>query len=114
MIDPLIRLNDAKEAIARIREILDGRNSKSPSEDLIVRLAYERLLEIVSESCRHLPQALKDTEREVPWRQIADLGNVLRHAYRKVDHDDLWAIYTKDLDPLESALDRLIVSATKP
>lgn len=108
MIDPLIRLNDAKEAIARIREILDGRSSNSLSEDLIIRLAYERLLEIVSESCRHLPQALKDTEPHIPWRQIADLGNVLRHAYRKVDHEDLWGIYAKDLDPLDNALDHLI------
>lgn len=102
------RLNDAKAAISRVREILADGDSEALSDGSLVRLAYERLLEILSESCRHIPQALKDTEPDVPWRQIADLGNVLRHAYRKIDPNDLWAIYTKDLDPLEAALDRLL------
>ena len=40
----------------------------------------------------------------VPWKAVADLGNVLRHAYEKTDLGTLWKIYTQDLDTLEAAV----------
>ena len=51
---------------------------------------------------------------EVPWRQVADLGNFIRHAYHKIDLDVLWAIYTDDLDRVESAVDRLLQRTRAP
>jgi len=41
---------------------------------------------------------------DVPWRQIRDLGNLLRHAYDKVDLEIIWHTITDDLPPLKSAV----------
>jgi uncharacterized protein with HEPN domain len=43
--------------------------------------AMERYLERLSEASRHVPQELKEKHPEVDWRGVADIGNVLRHAY---------------------------------
>jgi uncharacterized protein with HEPN domain len=41
---------------------------------------------------------------DVPCRQIRDLGNLLRHAYDKVDLEIIWRTVTDDLPPLKAAM----------
>jgi uncharacterized protein with HEPN domain len=51
----------------------------------ITRRAAERAIEIISEASRHLPEEMRASAPEVPWREIAAIGNVLRHAYHRID-----------------------------
>src|SRR5947209_8253471 len=52
----------------------------------------ERSIEIVSEASRHVPQALKDQHPDIPWKQIAGIGNILRHDYGIVDDHITWDV----------------------
>jgi uncharacterized protein with HEPN domain len=45
----------------------------------------ERCIEIVSEATRHIPTELKTRYPDIPWQQIAGIGNVLRHDFDLVD-----------------------------
>ncbi len=45
---------------------------------------------------------------DMPWRDIADLGNLLRHAYHQVDVDILWNIAKDDLPTFRAAIMQLI------
>jgi uncharacterized protein with HEPN domain len=45
---------------------------------------------------------------ELPWRQIRDLGNVLRHAYDKIIIEMLWLIVVRDLPPLKAVCERML------
>lgn len=65
---------------------------------------FERSLEVISEASRLLPTDLKESKADIPWRKIADFGNVLRHAYFAVDPDIVWRIVRDDLIPLRRAL----------
>ena len=49
----------------------------------------------------------------IPWRNVANTGNILRHAYHREEFEAIWAIYTDDLDPLEAAIDAML-AATPP
>ena len=70
---------------------------------------YELL--IISEASRHLPDAWKSQfGPTIDWRQIADLGNRLRHGYHRNEATILWSIYLNDLDPLEAAIDRMLAA----
>ncbi len=102
------RLTDMKGAISQIRKLLDGKTIDSVVTDVATRAAFERFLEILSEASRHVPQTWKEEHPHIQWRQIADLGNFIRHVYHKIDLDILWSIYTNDLDPLERVVDVLI------
>ena len=57
--------------------------------DRRVRQLVERNLEILSEASRRILDHLKAAEPGVPWREIAGIGNVLRHHYGEVRSDIL-------------------------
>lgn len=114
----LFRLEDMRQAIANIRRLLQGKTLEAIRDETMTRAAFERFLEIISEASRHIPDDWKSAVAPaIPWRQVADLGNVLRHAYDKTDAAALWSIYEDDLDALSNAVDRLIAvygSASTP
>ena len=105
----VFRLRDIQEAIKRIRSLLKGMHFDDLYADPDVRAAFERYLEVASEASRHIPEDLKTQYGpDIPWRKVADLGNVLRHTYHKSDVRNLWDIYVNDLDALDRAVSAMI------
>ncbi|RVT87274.1 DUF86 domain-containing protein [Rhodobacteraceae bacterium CCMM004] len=51
----------------------------------IRRSAIKRGFEVLSEASLHIPDELKATEHGIAWRQIAGIGNILRHDYDGTD-----------------------------
>jgi uncharacterized protein with HEPN domain len=102
------RLIHILEAIDRIRSSLSATDQKRFAEDFFQRMAIERLFEIISEASRWIPADLKEGEKKIDWRRMADLGNQLRHAYHRVSPDLLWTIAERDLPPLKIFIERII------
>ncbi len=75
--------------------------------------AVERGLEIISEASRHLPADLKAMTPDIPWRQIAAIGNLLRHEYQRADAMATWNIVKEHLPRLAVATDRLIIETKR-
>jgi uncharacterized protein with HEPN domain len=106
--DPGPWLHDILEAIAAVRAAVGGMSLDAYGASWTTRRAAERAVEIISEATRHLPEPLKASEPDVPWREIASIGNVLRHAYHRVDDEVIYVIVTRQLGPLEAAVRRLL------
>ena len=102
------RATDMQTSISAIRDLLGGKNVGALKSEAATQAAFERFLEKISEASRHIPNDLKEEFSDIPWRQIADLGNFLRHVYDKVDLEILWSIYENDLDPLEEVVRKII------
>ena len=102
------RLAHIDEAIDNIRQMLAGRTRAAFVEDMMLRLAVERSLEIISEASRHIPPDLKASEQTINWRRLADLGNWLRHAYHRTDAGILWDMVQNDLEPLKTFVGQMI------
>ena len=87
------RIEHIDTAIDNIREALAGQTKASFTDNMMLRLAVERLLEIISEASRYIPPEVraKESQERVRificgrWRRLADLGNWLRHAYHRTD-----------------------------
>jgi uncharacterized protein with HEPN domain len=108
------RPRDISTAIDEMLDHIDYVRSKvghlSSAEfhaDRDTRQSVERSLEIISEASRHIPEHLKQTRSEIPWPQVADFGNVLRHTYFAVDTNVVWRIVVDDLPALRAALSAL-------
>ena len=108
------RLEDILDALARIKRITAAHTAEEAAGHYMAPAAIERCLEIVSESSRHIPDDLKASCPDIPWRRVADLGNQLRHAYHNVDFALLWEICTQDLDAIEVAIRQMARSAPPP
>jgi uncharacterized protein with HEPN domain len=101
------RLEHIAAAINNLQRITSDQTQESFAGNLVVRLAVERLLEVVSEASRHIPAEAKSSEPGIHWRRLADLGNRLRHAYHETDAGLLWAMIENDLEPLRRFVERL-------
>lgn len=106
--DPRPRLHDILEAIEGVQAAVGPLTFEAYCGSWVTRRAAERAVEIISEASRHLPDVLKAQEPDVPWRDIAGIGNVLRHEYHRLDDAVIYTIVTRQLGPLESAVRRLL------
>jgi uncharacterized protein with HEPN domain len=59
------RIDHIAVAIDNIRRILAGHTRESFANDLVVRLAVERLLEVISEASPFIPPDLKGKARTI-------------------------------------------------
>jgi len=94
--------------IERIRLWTGGQTLETYRANLMLRDAVERCLERISEASRRLPQEVKATQPHIPWRKVADIGNVLRHEYDDVADAEVWRIVVDDLSALRSAVQSMI------
>ena len=85
-------VEDILEAIANVEADTDGLDFNQFAVDRRVRQLVERNVEIISEASRRLPDETKAAEPDIPWREIAGIGNILRHDYGVVRPDILWRI----------------------
>lgn len=103
-----LRLEDILEASSIARGLVAGHTFDGYMADKVRRLAVERCLEIISEASRYVPDGLQAQASEIPWRKVANIGNVLRHAYQALDDLQVYNIARDELPPLETAVRRLL------
>jgi uncharacterized protein with HEPN domain len=105
------RLRDILEAIAEIEDVVRGTNLVQFASDRRSRLLIERLLEIVCEASRTIPDRVKQDEPGIDWRAMIDFGNLLRHAYHTTNAEVTWDIVQNHLPPLKSFAERRIAAS---
>lgn len=99
------RLMHMLEAIGHIESKIEGLSLSQFRNDRFLQLGIERCLEIISEASRHIPEDTKDRYPNIPWRQVADIGNRIRHAYHAIDAEIIWEIANGELAELKQVLE---------
>ncbi|MCP3391039.1 DUF86 domain-containing protein [Bradyrhizobium sp. CCGB12] len=102
------RLRDILGAITDIEGIAKGLTFDQFVSEKTSRLAIERLLEIICEASRFIPDEVKRGEPGIDWRKMIDFGNLLRHAYHETKAEIVWDIIQAHLPPLKSCAEKHI------
>ncbi|MET4255746.1 uncharacterized protein with HEPN domain [Bradyrhizobium sp. S3.12.5] len=102
------RLRDILEAITDIENAVRGFTFDQFVAEKTTRLAIERLLEIICEASRFIPDDLKRAEPHIDWRKMIDFGNLLRHAYHMTKAEIVWDIVQIHLPSMKSCAERHI------
>ena len=55
--------------------------------------ALIRCLEVLGEAVKRLSPELRDQHRDLPWRGMAVMRDLLIHAYDRVDLEEVWQAY---------------------
>jgi len=101
---PLLRVNDMLESIRGIEKAIAGKSYRDYERSWLLRSAVERGIEIISEASRHIPRDIKAAYKNVRWKDIAGIGNILRHEYQRVDQTIVWKAVKDHLPMLKAAL----------
>jgi uncharacterized protein with HEPN domain len=100
----MLRIHDMLESIRGIEKALAGKTFRDFERSWLLRSAVERGIEVISEASRHLGRDLKVQHKDVRWKDIAGIGNILRHDYQRVDASIIWKAVKDDLPSLKEAL----------
>ena len=102
------RLQHILDSIGAILAYWKGKKNTDFKADELRRAATERHLEIISEASRHVPAKDKADYPQIPWKDIAGIGNVLRHRYDTISDDRIWEIVSLDLKALRTAVKKIM------
>jgi uncharacterized protein with HEPN domain len=72
-----------------------------------MRWLVQRAIEIISEASRAVPDELKSLRPEIPWLQVRDIGNVLRHDYGGLSDPIIWRVAIDELPRLKIAVEAI-------
>ena len=95
-------------AIARIDQYTTGEAFSQFEQDMQTRDSVLYRLLVLAEAARRLTPEELTLCPGPNWRNIRDLGNVLRHAYDAIDFETIWNILQNDLPPLKQAVERTL------
>lgn len=62
--------------------------------------AIARNIELIGEAATHIPEEVRASNPDIPWRQIIATRNQLIHGYLGIDNDVLWSIVQEDIPSL--------------
>lgn len=99
------------DSLDRIDEYTEGQPTRFLSSRQ-VQDAVLRNLQTLAESTQRLSSAIKSTEPEIPWRQIAGFRNVVVHDYLGLDLEEILVVIERDLPVLREAIDRMMQSVS--
>lgn len=102
-----------QECLLRIAEYTAGGRSHFEASRL-VQDAVMRNLQTLTESSQRLSQGIRDTEANIPWRELAGFRNVIVHGYLGIDLAAVWLVIQQDLPSLSLAIGRMIARLGPP
>jgi uncharacterized protein with HEPN domain len=102
--EPRLALQHVFEAILEIEQFARGKTIEDYRSDLLLRRGVERCIEIISEASRSIPHDFKADHPDLPWRDIASIGNRLRHNYDDISDVTMWNVVAVELDRLKRAI----------
>ena len=101
-------IHDITTQIANIQLWTQGKNFEDFYGDPFFRNAVERSIEIISEASRRIPENEKARFPDIPWPDIANIGNILRHEYHDANEKIIWEVTQQEhLSDLEKALSQM-------
>jgi uncharacterized protein with HEPN domain len=83
-------LHDIEEACRKILEFSDGLTFEKFAAREMPYYSLVRLLEIIGEAAKSIPEDVRTRYPDVQWRQIARARDVMAHHYFGLEDETLW------------------------
>jgi uncharacterized protein with HEPN domain len=97
-------LQDILEAITEIESFVDGVDFESFEVNREKTLAVVKLLEIVGEAVKQIPNDKRGLFPEIPWKSVAGMKDIFVHEYWEIDTAVVWATVQESLPLLKMVI----------
>jgi uncharacterized protein with HEPN domain len=93
-------LDDMIDFAGKVLAYTDGLDKTSFETNGLAYDATLRNLELIGEAATHIPESIRASHPEIPWRMVIATRNRLIHGYLGIDDDTLWSIIQDDVPEL--------------
>ena len=90
-------LQDVLEAIRRIFLYVEDKTFEDFQADAMMVDAVLRNLEVIGEAITQVPLEVKESYKEIPWRDIQDFRIIVAHKYWKINLERVWDVIENKL-----------------
>ena len=77
-------------------------------QDETLRRAFIRSLEIIGEAAKQVPEEFRRKHKNIEWRSIAGMRDLLIHRYFGVDYDLVWDVIISKVPQLQHDIEIII------
>lgn len=102
--DNATHLRDILEAIDHIESFLADIDFEAYKADFKTKFAVERQMQVITEAAARLGDEADAIAPGPDWKGFRGMGNLLRHAYHRIDDELIWNTAKDELPPMKEAV----------
>ena len=106
-------VKDILESIKRVELYVGDMSKDDFRQNDAMQDAAVRRIEIIGEAAKNIAADFKKEHKEIPWKDICGMRDVLTHDYFGLDFDRIWQTIKKDLPPLKKNIVALLEEMEK-
>ncbi|KKL47238.1 hypothetical protein LCGC14_2337520 [marine sediment metagenome] len=106
--DNKLFLKDIYKSCEYILEFIKGMDFNEFKRDEKTLSAVIRKFEIIGESVRYLPDRIKKSYLNVPWKEMAGMRDHLIHGYFGIDYKIVWDTIKEKIPDLISIISQIL------
>ena len=110
--DSVVYFEDILESIQKIEEYTNTLTKEKFSDVAGTQDAVLMRLIVIGETANKIQTSIKNKYKEIPWRKIINLRNLIVHDYTSININRIWRILKESLPRFKKQMKELLEETT--